>query len=317
MRSLSTRVSLIKAAISNVHPRLRSGVVKLALVAPLLGGIVASQPASAQASRRRADIRASAPAPILNVPYAHSSPLEKLDVYPSASPNSPLVVWVHGGAWAGGDKALGPVAKDEDLQNSGITVFDINYRLDTNRVSAFPMEVQDVNLATKWAIANAASFNANPAKVIQVGSSAGGHLVAMSSQDLNDKHPGTVKGLVTLSGPFDFTSLVQDGLNGLLNGTFAPQVGRALGCALSSCTTSVETAWSPSDHVTATNCPPAGWLMYNSQSELVPIDQPTAMAAALLQHNCKVTETIFPGTGHAGDYWEAVKANVIAFITGA
>jgi acetyl esterase/lipase len=315
---MKRRVPIMKLRRCRVHPRIRSSLIRLALVAPVLGGLIASQPAIAQSrSRRGADIRASAPAPILNVPYAHTSPLEKLDVYPSADPDSPLVVWVHGGAWAGGDKDKGPAAKAAELQDSGITVFDINYRLDTNRLSAFPMEVQDVNLATKWAIANASSFNANPAKVTQVGSSAGGHLVAMSSEDLNDKHPGTVSGVVTLSGPFDFVSLVQDGLDGTLNQTFAPQVGRALGCALSSCTSSVETAWSPSDHVTATNCPPAGWLMYNSQNELVPVDQPNAMAAALQQHNCKVTKTIFPGTEHAGDYWEAVKADVIAFITAA
>ena len=248
------------------------------------------------------------------MPYAHSSPLEKLDVYPSASPNSPLVVWVHGGAWAGGDKSLGPSNKAAELQSSGITVFEINYRLDSHKLSAFPMEIQDVNLATKWAIANAASFNANPAKVTQLGSSAGGHLVAMSSQDLNNKRKGTVGGLVTLSGPFDFVSLVQDGLNGTLRSTFAPQVGQALGCPLSSCTNSVETEWSPSDHVTATNCPPAGWLMYNSSNELVPVDQPNAMTAALQQQNCKVTTTIFTGTEHAGAYWEAVKADVAAFI---
>jgi hypothetical protein len=56
-------------------------------------------------------------------------------------------------------------------------------------------------------------------------------------------------------------------------------------------------------------------LIYNSQSEEVPVDQPNAMTAALQRRKCKVTETILPGSGHAGGgYWDTVKADVIAFI---
>ncbi len=305
----------MNTTVRRVQRGVRSAVVWLTFAASVCGGLAAPQLAAARVGGQlRAEISTDSPAPILNVPYATASPSEELDIYPSATPNSPLVMWVHGGAWHGGDKSLETSGRAAELQSAGFTVFDINYRLDSTLRSAFPMQVQDVNLATKWAIANAAQYNADPTRVTQIGGSAGGQLVGMSAEDLNAARRGTVRGVVTLSGIFDFQSLVQDAINGTLAPTFTSDIGMALGCSLSSCTSTRERAWSPSDHVTATDCPSAGWMVFNSDNELVPVDQPAAMTAALQRRKCKVTETILSGTEHAGAYWEIVKQSVIDFI---
>jgi acetyl esterase/lipase len=255
-------------------------------------------------------------APVKDIAYG-SDPLQKLDIFAAKNPNAPVVVFVHGGGWTTNDKSqFGSQAKS--LQLKGDTVFNINYRLDSATVGAFPMEVDDVKAATQYALSHAAQYNGNPSKVILLGGSAGGQLVGMAAIQLNNATAGTVKGVVTLSGPTDFISLVQDDKNGTL-GTkrteqnFAQNIPQALGCALNACTVATETQWSPASQVTASNCP-SNWLIFNSQSELIPLDQPTAMDNALRAAGCHDTKTIVPGSEHAFAYWGKVKPAIVSFI---
>jgi acetyl esterase len=262
-------------------------------------------------------VAAALPPPIKDVAYG-SDPLQKLDIYSAKVPNSPVVVFVHGGGWTTNDKSdVGTQASA--LRQQGNVIFNINYRLDSATVGAFPMEIDDVKAAAQYAITNAAQYNGDPSKIILLGGSAGGQLVGMAAEQLNDAASGTVKAVVSLSGPTDFVSLIQDDKNGVF-GTkktgkdFAANVPQALGCALNDCTVATETQWSPASHVTAANCPAGGWLIFNSDAELIPLDQPNAMEAALQQNGCPVTKTILPGTDHAFSYWGDVKPAIASFI---
>jgi acetyl esterase/lipase len=258
------------------------------------------------------------PPPIKGVPYGTDSPLQASDIFPGKTANSPTVIFVHGGGWTTNDKSQFDT-KALSLQEQGIAVFNINYRLDSSTVSAFPMEVDDVKAATQWAMAHAAQYNADPANVTLLGGSAGGQLVGMAAIQLNNAASGTVKRVVTLSGPTDFVVLVQDDINGSLGTTatdknFEKDIPKALGCVLASCTTTTETQWSPARQITAANCPAGGWLLYNSQSELIPLDQPNAMIAALNNQGCIVKPTIIPGTIHAFGYWSTVRPAIVTFV---
>jgi len=219
------------------------------------------------------------------------------------------VVLVHGGGWQD-DSAATVASQAVSLQAAGFAVFAVNYRLDSSTVSAFPMERSDVVLAVRWAAAHAAQYDADSRATVLVGDSAGGELVAAAAFLLP---PNAVRAVVTLSGAFDFGDLVEDGLAGTLEPLLAVEVGDALGCPLASCTHAVETRWSPDDHVTAAGCPGA-WLLVNSQHELMPLDQPTAMTGALRSHRCSVTESILPGSLHAIQYWPTERPAVIRFI---
>ena len=254
-------------------------------------------------------------APLLNVPYG-SDALQIMDIYPASSSASPLVVLVHGGGWATGDKKTHHL-EAEKLQAQGFAVFNIDYRLDSTTVSAFAMEVEDVEAAIRYAIAHAGSYGASPAKVVLIGGSAGGQLVGSAAELLNTSTVGTVKGVVTLSGASDFTALLRDDRRGLLDPHFAKNVPQALGCELeTTCKTPGAEAWaiqwSPADQVTASNCPRA-WLIFNSKDE-GSLDQPNAMTNALKRKHCQVTKDILPGAKHAFGYWPTVKPIIVSFI---
>jgi acetyl esterase/lipase len=242
---------------------------------------------------------------------------QKMDIYPVVKGSARSVVLVHGGGWATNDKSqMGVEAKS--LQREGIAVFNVNYRLDSSTVQAFPMEVEDVEAATRFAIAHASQYNTSSENVVYVGTSAGGQLVGAAAERLNEAASGTIKAVVTLSGPFDFPSLLQDDREGKFNKTFSKNIPQALGCSLETTCKSpakeaLATQWSPAKQLTASNCP-AGWLIFNSQDELITLDQPAAMKAALEREGCAVSERLLAGTKHAVEYWGTVRPEIVEFI---
>jgi len=125
----------------------------------------------------------------------------------SANPTCIAQVGVHGGGWVEGK----PVAASADWTGSEIVVFDIEYRMPCNPNNAgfpnaadlcpagcdasshllpgnnlcdlhrYPVPLIDVKTALKWVSLNAASYGANPNKLICKGSSAGGHLCMLAA----------------------------------------------------------------------------------------------------------------------------------------
>lgn len=250
------------------------------------------------------------PAPVTNLSYG-PGPFETLSVYPAAVPGARLVILVHGGGWSSDVGTYGNTPRvATDLQAAGFTVVDINYASDSLLIPAFPIQTYELQLASNWILRRATLFNGDPNNLTIVGLSAGGQLAAWLSQALP---PGTVKAVVTLSGAFNFTSLIPDGMAGVTTVDLAYRAAVALGCRLATCSQNVEAQWSPADHVTPTNCP-GTWLLYNSADELMPLDQASAMTSALQANGCNVSEVIVAGSAHAFDYWDEVSSNVIATI---
>jgi len=114
----------------------------------------------------------------VDVPYAALHERNKLDIYLPDTGESPypVVVWIHGGAWLGGDKssAAGRAAL---LLPHGFAVVGINYRLSQHAI--FPAQIHDCKGAIRWLRANAATYDLDPNRVGVWGSSAGGHLVSL------------------------------------------------------------------------------------------------------------------------------------------
>ncbi len=249
-----------------------------------------------------------------NVPYG-SNEKQVMDIYPAPTANAPLIVMVHSGGWKSGDK-LTTHTRAEALQKAGFAVFNTNYRLDSATVLAFPMQVEDIEAATRFAITEAGKYNANPINVILIGGSAGGHLVGATIERMNKAAPGTIRGVIALSGLFDLPKMMKDYKEGKLAGTLLKDVTQALGCAkLQFCEIPEKQAlaeqWSPALQPT-TPCAP--WLIYNSTEEVVPLDQPNAMTAWLQEKACKVAENLVAGKLHAYGYWKQVQEQIFAFI---
>jgi len=138
-----------------------------------------------------------------SVPYGPTV-MEHSNVFPAAESNSPILVYLHGGAWRSLSAdifdliAPGPIA-------AGFAVVNVTYALCPSvTISEI---VRQARAAVAWAARNAASFNGNPDRIFVAGHSAGGHLAAMCALTSWSRDYGLpddlVKGVMPISGLFD------------------------------------------------------------------------------------------------------------------
>jgi len=123
---------------------------------------------------------AAPPAVSRDIVYAVADGRElRLDAYvPPGKPESPrpIVVYIHGGAWRGGEKSgvnwlAGP------LRDAGFVFFSIDYRMSYQ--AHFPAQIYDCKAAIRWVRAHAAEYGGDPNHIGVMGTSAGAHLAAL------------------------------------------------------------------------------------------------------------------------------------------
>jgi triacylglycerol lipase len=108
-------------------------------------------------------------------------PLQRLDVYtsaPDAGAGKPILLFVHGGGFTGGDKHRpGDFTYDNIMiwaVQNGFVGVNTNYRLAPE--FPYPNATQDVASAIAWARAHGAEYGGDPNKIFLWGHSAGGSL---------------------------------------------------------------------------------------------------------------------------------------------
>lgn len=114
----------------------------------------------------------------LNIPIALSETVTKTYdlIVPAGNPSEiPLLIWIHGGAWRGGDKRI--FNDFERFARRGFAVLSIDYRF--IQEAAFPAQLIDCKFAIRWARAHAEIYGYNADTIIVGGGSAGGHLAAL------------------------------------------------------------------------------------------------------------------------------------------
>jgi acetyl esterase/lipase len=117
-----------------------------------------------------------------DVPYVdRAAEKQTLDLYaPRDAKNAPIIVYVHGGEWAKGDKA-DVSSKPKFFNENGVVFASVNYRL--SGTDKHPAQVNDVAAAVKWLKDHAAEFGGDPSRVVLMGHSAGCHIVSMVGLD--------------------------------------------------------------------------------------------------------------------------------------
>ena len=224
---------------------------------------------------------------------------QKLDFYfpkTSGAQPVPLVVFVHGGSFTGGNKRGGTslVTDIPVMVARGYAVASVNYRLAPQH--RFPAPLADVKCSIRYLRANAAKFNIDPTKIAIWGASAGGNLAALvgltgpsaefDTGPLLDQS-SRVSAVVDLFGPTDLTASDFNWLQSFL-------LYRAMGTT--SQQDAILTAANPVNYVSK-HAPPF-LILHGEQDNAVPASQSRLFYERLKAANLDATLVMVKNANH-------------------
>ena len=134
--------------------------------------------------------------------------IEGLDVYPTPRPNAPVMVFLHGGAWRGGEARSQAYAAEMFVRAGAHWVVpDFATVLDVGLDGM----VAQVRRAVAWVAQHAATFGGDPGRIYVGGHSSGGHLagnVLVTDWARDFGLPADlVKGGLCVSGMYDLRAV--------------------------------------------------------------------------------------------------------------
>lgn len=122
---------------------------------------------------------------------------------------APLLVFIHGGGWKGGERSdylvyLVAFAK------KGYITSTVSYRLLADGL--YPACADDITEAFRWYFSNGVKYGYDPEKIAVIGGSAGGHLAMLAAygwkwhESDSMARTGRIKVVVDIYGPVDLTT---------------------------------------------------------------------------------------------------------------
>jgi acetyl esterase/lipase len=305
---------------SNVQPSEPSGIAEPAAVTPALPAIASTIVVREDKYPRHDVFFANGVQSIPEVAFAKRigfRPLT-LDLYlpPKSAPHPitgfPLVVYVHGGAWLGGDKRhSGPFVDFPSVLASlaarGYVVASIEYRLSGE--AKFPAQVQDVKAAIRWLRRHAATYSIDPARAVAWGESSGGHLAALvgvscgaaglePGQQAPKDASDCVQGAVSWYGTFDLSTIAKQAREAHTmsrDDRDAPE-WQLLGCFADQCSREQLAAASPIRYVGREDAPML--LVVGNEDSVVPYVQSLQMSAQLDNAGVRAEMVTLAGVDH-------------------
>jgi acetyl esterase/lipase len=231
-----------------------------------------------------------------------------LDLYlPEVKPDKPLplVVWIHGGAWLGGNKDR---PNGIALLREGFAVASINYRLSQEAI--FPAQIEDCKAAIRFLRAKAADYGIDVRRIGAFGSSAGGHLVALLGVSADKKEweigayldqSSQVQAVCDWFGPTNLLTMgAQAGPNSRLDhdAPDSPE-SKLIGAHLPNAPDKANAA-SPLSYVTSDDAPML--IVHGDADPVVPVQQSETFYAALEKAGVNATLHIVKGGGHGDGF---------------
>lgn len=209
--------------------------------------------------------------------------------FPEGKSRLPVILSVHGGRWVGSHRAdPGEGAIDvKKWAGFGLFAMSIDYRL--VGCSPPPACYQDVQCAIRWVHAHKDQYPIDTEQIFLIGMSAGGHLVSLAAT-LGDgqfprtggwlKHSNDIRGVISLSGPYDLESLSWGSL-------WKPATGDQL---------DARRLASPIKHVSAKTKPIL--ILHSDNDHSVPILQAQEMAKTLEKAKAPHRLSMYEKKGH-------------------
>lgn len=229
-----------------------------------------------------------------NVAYG-SDAAQKMDIYLPAgrhTDSTKMIIMVHGGAWAEGDKAefdIYVTVLKQRLPNYAIA--NINYRLATAAANPFPAQENDMKAAINFLVQKSTEYHITQ-KFVLLGASAGAHMAMLQAYKYTTPK---IKAVVSFFGPANMVALynastptAQFGLQVLLGGT--PATNAAM-----------YQQSSPINFIDAQTSPTI--IFHGDADVIVNVSQSTAIKNKLQTFGIVNQLTIYPGLGH--EIWPA------------
>jgi acetyl esterase/lipase len=225
-----------------------------------------------------------------------------LDLHIPVTQSGPLIVYVHGGAWRSGDKSDVPIL---DLVSSGFPIASVNYRLTPD--APFPANIHDIKAAIRFLRATQAEHRIDAARIAIIGSSAGGHLAALTGvtnghpelEGAVGDHPGqssAVQAVVSFYGASNLATIL---------GQSTPQARKMRAPALQLLLRGqpdekpgLARLASPVFHLDPRD--PPVLLLHGDADPQMPPAQSAEFAAACRRIGLPVEHLVLPGAGHGG-----------------
>ena len=240
------------------------------------------------------------------VPGGGSS--RSLDLYlPEAKPDKPLplIVWIHGGAWLGGNKDR---PNGIALLKEGFALASINYRLSQEAI--FPAQIEDCKAAIRFVRAKSAEYGIDPTRIGVFGSSAGGHLVALLGVSADKKEwevgenlnqASQVQAVCDWFGPTNLLTMgVQSGPDSRLDhdAPDSPE-SKLIGASVQTAPEKANAA-SPLTYITPDDAQIL--ILHGDKDPVVPMQQSETFHAALEKAGVKTKLHIVKGGGHGDGF---------------
>ncbi len=223
--------------------------------------------------------------------------------------NLPVLVYIHGGGWRGGNNHNGMINSYGPLfLKHGMAIASINYRL--NPPHPYDDQNDDIACALTYLTKNADTLHLDPAKMVFFGESAGGQLAAYAA--LNAPYKNSIYnapvGVIDFYGVSDFTTI--------LSGPHPDYNARRY---LGRDYHQVAREASPLNYVT-THSPPF-LLIHGKADKVVPVSQSKLLYDALTKAGGKATYVPltygphgFIGPELAADEYKTVLDNMNTFL---
>ena len=226
-------------------------------------------------------------------------------ILPDGAPDDiPLLIWIHGGGWCGGEKRI--YNDWERFSHRGYGVLSIAYRF--TQEASFPAQLIDCKFAVRWARANAEKYGYNGETILVGGGSAGGHLASLMGltndnprYDVGEylEYSSRVQGVLDSYGPTDLRTT-----------QFPPDMEENLLALHSNDPETIREA-SPLCHVRP-SAPPF-LILHGTADPIVPPCHSFRFFKALRDVGADVTYLEIPGGNHGFDSPDACAA-ITAFV---
>ena len=238
-----------------------------------------------------------------------------VDLYiPNDTPEPPLLVWVHGGAWRSGSKSsVGPLG----LASAGFAIASVDFR--PSAEAPFPGQIHEIKAAIRFLRAEASTYGYDAGRIAIGGNSSGGHLAALVGVtnghaalegEVGDHldQSSSVQAIVDYYGPTNLASILsQSTLHGL--SVRQPALELLLGGQPDAVPELAELA-SVVTHVDATD--PPLLILHGDQDPQVPINQSHELHGAYKELGLTVHFEVVHGAAHGGPAFYDAERNELA-----